>query len=258
VCVFSLFNSSTGTLIDSITVLYVKESGAEGEEESYGEQRLWAAIGWGTMSFVSGWLVDHVGMDAIFYTFSVAVVFTIAIVLCYFKNPAMSQSNDEENHDLAKGGKDALTAVLCTPKVLLLFSNLLVTGILIAFVESFLFVYMTEVYAAPQSLMGLCVLVMTTFELPVFYYSRYLLDNIGIGGLITIAHFLYVTRVLCYTLIPSSSPWMFLFLEPTHGMVFAGMWIASVELASQVCVGYPVRRVTYNYLTTKSVENICV
>jgi MFS family permease len=37
--------SCTGTLIDSITVLFVKESGAE----SYGEQRLWAAIGWGVM-----------------------------------------------------------------------------------------------------------------------------------------------------------------------------------------------------------------
>ena len=65
--IFSLFNSCTGNLIDSITVLYVKEAKKAGsEEESYGEQRLWASIGWGIMSLASGWLVDHFGINSIF------------------------------------------------------------------------------------------------------------------------------------------------------------------------------------------------
>jgi MFS family permease len=41
-------------------------------------------------------------------------------------------------------------------------------------------------------------------------------------------------RQICYTLIPLDNAWLFLLLEPTHGLVFAGMWIASVELASQL------------------------
>ena len=65
-----------------------------------------------------------------------------------------------------------------------------------AFVESFLFIYMKVVYDANQTLMGLCVFVMTIFELPVFYYSKWLLDNVGIRGLLTLAHLLYATRVV--------------------------------------------------------------
>ena len=40
VFIFSFFCSSTGSLIDSITMLYIREC----ENASYGQQRLWAAV----------------------------------------------------------------------------------------------------------------------------------------------------------------------------------------------------------------------
>lgn len=229
--VFSLFNSCTGSLIDSITILFVKDSG----QESYGEQRLWAAVGWGSMTFASGCLVDHTSMDAIFIVFSAAMMLTVIIVVCYFKNPPRggASGSDDANTE-TKIQQVSVFVLICKAPVLLLFANLLVTGTLIAFVESFLFVYMADVYNASNTLMGLCVLVMTTFEIPVFKYSGWLIEHVGIVGLLTTAHLLYATRVVCYTLIPKDMSWLFLCLEPSHGLVFAGMWVASVELASRL------------------------
>ena len=159
---------------------------------------------------------------------------TVFVVMRYFKNPPSLDNDMNDKTKVADHEVSSITKLVCNAPCLLLFSNLIITGALIAFVESFLFVYMADVYDASQTLMGLCVLVMTIFELPIFQYSNPLLRNLGIQALLTISQILYAVRVACYTLIPKDKPWMFLLLEPTHGLVFAGMWVASVELASRM------------------------
>ena len=77
---------------------------------------------------------------------------------------------------------------------------------------------------------------MTFGELIIFYHSKYLLNKIGIIGLILLSHLSYAFRVIMYTLIPHYNEWSYLFLiiEPLHGFTFAGRWIACTEYCSRI------------------------
>ena len=116
----------------------------------------------------------------------------------------------------------------------ILLLNLFLQGTLVAFVESFLYVYLDEVYACPGFFLGLCTFVAAVFELPVFYYAEAIIARVGVKGILTFAQFLYATRVWCYTVIPKSDVnvcslvggscpvkgyWFFQLLEPSHAFV---------------------------------------
>jgi len=147
-----------------------------------------------------------------------------------------------ESHGLPNSAKQSLYDILTEPQVLLLFINLFIQGVLIAFVESFLFVYIVDEYDAPNYFLGLCVLQATLFECPVFYYSQSILSRFGVIGVLTMAQYLYAFRVWAYTYVPSGKLfgsaldgwWLFLALEPFHALVFAGMWSAAVEYARTI------------------------
>ena len=72
-------------------------------------------------------------------------------------------------------------------------------------------------------------------EAPMFGYSKLFLDKIGLIGLLTISHIAYIVRVFIYTILPQEKDkaWYILFVEPLHGLTFAGMWMASVEYGSK-------------------------
>ncbi len=73
----------------------------------------------------------------------------------------------------------------------------------------------------------------TIAECPTFYYSKFLIEKIGVKGLLTLAHMLYAVRVFTYAVIPRGNGifgyWLFLATEPLHAFIFASMWSASVE-----------------------------
>eukprot|EP01084_Bolivina_argentea_P166590 289199_1 len=73
-------------------------------------------------------------------------------------------------------------------------------------------------------------------EVPIFYWSKWLLDKIGIIGLLSIAHVAYVVRCVAYTMLPQTRyySWFILLIEPLHGLTYGGMWIASVEYGSKL------------------------
>ena len=84
-------------------------------------------------------------------------------------------------------------------------------------------------------LCGLTLVFMVAGETPVFGYSKWFLDKIGIVGLLTISHVSYIMRVFIYTILPQEKDkaWYILFVEPLHGLTYAGMWMASVEYGSK-------------------------
>lgn len=126
-----------------------------------------------------------------------------------------------------------LRRILGRFEVMLLLLNLLVQGVLVGFVETFLYVYLARVYHCPAYFMGLCTATAALFELPIFYYADWLLATLGVRGLLTVAQVLYATRVWAYTYIPNNPSalgwWLFLATEPSHAFVFAAMWTAAVE-----------------------------
>lgn len=257
---YAFFGSCWGTLVDAVAVIGRSQGGG-----SYGKLRLWAAVGWGSLAVLTGILVDLTDLRAIFVTFTVGMAISSAIVACSFSDPprvhtrpALRATTDVDrsfpektvpgsvieavvNGDGSDENDSAeldLGAILCRTEVFLLLLNLFVQGMLVAFVESFLYVYLAEVYGCPAFFLGLCTMVAAAFECPVFYYSEELIRRFGVRGLLTIAQFLYAGRVWAYTVIPNNPSatgyWLFLLTEPLHAFVFAAMWSASVEYSRRL------------------------
>lgn len=112
----------------------------------------------------------------------------------------------------------------------LLITNLFVTGLHVSYVEFYLFTYIPSEYpSCTAEFLGSLVLVMVVFEVPVFIYSKKIIEKLGIHGTFTLSHFFYCTRVWCYTIVPDDQLYWFWVLEPSHAFVFAGMMCAAVE-----------------------------
>ena len=111
----------------------------------------------------------------------------------------------------------------------LLLLNLFLTGVCVSFVEYYLFTYIATTYDVSSSFLGSLVLVMVVFEIPVFLTSKAIISKLTVRGTFLASHLAYVTRVCCYTLVPSDKMYLFWLLEPSHAFVFASMMCAAVE-----------------------------
>ena len=115
-----------------------------------------------------------------------------------------------------------------------LFLNLFVYGNCTAFVESFLLLYLHQDYHASKMLMGLCVFSMTMGEMVVFYFSDHIINFLTIQGSLIFSMFVYAVRCYVYTIIPVDLKYVFVFIEPSHGLTFALMWNSAVYYANQI------------------------
>ena len=236
----AFFGSCWGTLVDAVAVIGTGAAGSGG----YGRLRLWAAVGWGTCAVLSGWLIDVTTISSIFVTFAAGMAVSIMLVVIFFSDPKRLGPPEEKGEEAAveRGTGQELRAILGRAEVVLLLLNLFMQGVLVAFVESFLYVYLDEVYRCTGFFLGLCTFVAAVFELPVFYYAEAIIRRFGVKAVLTFAQFLYATRVFLYTVIPRGTVsvcagggckidgyWLFLLLEPSHAFVFAAMWSAAVE-----------------------------
>ena len=95
-------------------------------------------------------------------------------------------------------------------------------GIGAAFVEIYLFLFLTETLGAERTLLGLCVAFTVVMEFPFFFFSKWLLARLGSRGMIVLAHFAYISRVVAYSFL--YDPWWVLPIELLHGVTFACLW----------------------------------
>ena len=64
------------------------------------------------------------------------------------------------------------------------------------------FLYVDKVYHAPKIFIGSLTTVACFFECIIFYFSKDLIEKVGVGNLLSLAQLAYIVRVLCYTIIP--------------------------------------------------------
>ena len=77
-------------------------------------------------------------------------------------------------------------------------------------VERLIFLYFSEDLGASNFLCGLSVLITVAFEIPLFYYSKYIMNRVSLHNMNVIAALAYCVRVVTYTLINSDSQWLLL------------------------------------------------
>eukprot|EP00005_Dracoamoeba_jomungandri_P000507 CAMPEP_0174253808 /NCGR_PEP_ID=MMETSP0439-20130205/3163_1 /TAXON_ID=0 /ORGANISM="Stereomyxa ramosa, Strain Chinc5" /LENGTH=563 /DNA_ID=CAMNT_0015335043 /DNA_START=1 /DNA_END=1690 /DNA_ORIENTATION=- len=102
---------------------------------------------------------------------------------------------------------------------------LMSTGI--GVIANYLFIYLEDELGASNTLLGLTLVFTVLVEIPLFHFSKPLLNYFGCYLLIASAHIGSILRLFFYTLLPSA--WLVLPLELLHGLTFAAMWSASIE-----------------------------
>lgn len=237
VLVGAAFLASRAGVTDALTLAVVREyeqfkleRGLGADEApcqpSYGEQRLWGAAGYGTFALLSGVLTDILGDGAMFAGFGACLAVTITIITTQLP----SSSGRKAAASAANGGGSFVTFDLVW-----FFANLLVYGAHMALVETYLFVYLLRDFQnTSRKLLGCSVAVMCTFELPVFFYIRRLIDRVPLTLLLSACHAVFALRTFAYSMLPYDYPWMVLLVEPLHGITMAAMWSCSVEFGRRL------------------------
>eukprot|EP01083_Nonionella_stella_P071668 192664_1 len=211
---------------------------------NYGATRLWGAVGWGFGALICGSLLATFGEEYLIWFYDVTYSIPILIMVVsssYLTIKKQSNGNNAKKQPEKQNKKDHLNTAqfkrnVCSLHGLIFLGNLLIFGICMAFVENYLFLFLIDYFDSNEFVCGLTIVVMVCGEVPMFHWSEYFLNKIGIIGLLSLAHLAYVLRCVGYTLLPQTPyyAWFILLIEPLHGLTFAGMWIASVEYGSKL------------------------
>ena len=100
-------------------------------------------------------------------------------------------------------------------------------------VEQLIFLYF-EFLGGSAVMFGITVVVTVLFEIPLFFFAPNVLNYFGVQCTFQFACLAYVIRVIGYSFIPQSHPYLVLFLEPLHGVTIAFSNTASVDFADSI------------------------
>ncbi|EGC36015.1 hypothetical protein DICPUDRAFT_151555 [Dictyostelium purpureum] len=112
----------------------------------------------------------------------------------------------------------------------------MICGMTANIIGNFLFLFLQDVKHASSMLLGSTMPFTVVMELPFFFFGKQLLTVVGVNKLIIIGHCAFILRLCLYNIlaIESVSPWFVLPIEILHGIAFATIWTAGVELSNQM------------------------
>lgn len=216
VMVYAIFNAPLMPLVDNSVMALLGERSAD-----YGKQRLWGAVGWGVAGGIAGLLVDRWGISFSFFAFAVWMALGLAVAL------RLPISHAAIGRPFWVG----LAGLLRDRRLAVFLITMLMAGIGMSTVNSFLFLYLEDL-GARASLMGLSLTIATLSELPVFFFSGLLLHRWGARVLLLLSLTIFVLRLAIYAAFPLAE--IVLAANLLHGLTFSASWVAGVTYANQI------------------------
>ncbi|KAJ3056313.1 hypothetical protein HK097_007413 [Rhizophlyctis rosea] len=108
--------------------------------------------------------------------------------------------------------------------------TILIMGITISIIDKYLWVYLSQKLGASSSFLGVSRVFTVGMELPTFYFSKQIMQRIGVGNMLIAAQVILVIRLFGYGLLGVvQNPWFALPSESLHGVYFGLMWSGSVR-----------------------------
>ncbi|MCG2787187.1 MAG: MFS transporter [Anaerolineae bacterium] len=215
VVLFSFFGAPIVSLADSATMSMLGES-----KHRYGQIRLWGSVGWGLIAPLAGAVVQQLGLDWPFYGYAIGMSGALLLALgLHF--PAQQTSTPF---------KAGMKSLLSSKNWMFFLLMVLLAGIGMATINSYLFVYM-EAMGLSKTLMGLALTISTLSEIPVMFFASRFLKRFNPRNLLLLALLVIGARLLLYSV--STLPWQILLIQLVHGFTFPIIWVAGVSYAAQ-------------------------
>lgn len=197
--------------------------------ESYARQRLWGAIGWGSFSLVSGWLVEYLGGFRGAYLLH-ALLSILVLIPSYgmdFEPLLLETERHEGGQDLSFVEK--VSILLSFPDARVFFFMMFIMGTAVGTIEGFLF-FVIEDFGGTKFLMGLTLTVTCVSETIVFYYAQTIIQILGLSTSMHVCFLAFFVRLIAYSTMQFwSSVWFVLFVEVLHGVTFGLTWSVGTQ-----------------------------
>jgi PPP family 3-phenylpropionic acid transporter len=188
----------------------------------YGSLRLWGAVGFGVSAWTVGQIANQWGLRVIFPIYSGAMLLTLLVALRLPVPPQLSASVSYLS---------SLKQVTANQRWLGFLAAVFLASVGYSMYDNFYGIYVKSL-GAPESLLGVLFFVSTLSELPIFFFSPWLIRKLTLRGVITISLIAYVVRAIAYSLV--TTPDHVIFIQLMHGLTYSALWTAAVIYTSQV------------------------
>ena len=214
----------------------------EPKKETFGQQRLFASLGWGSCAFISGYMIKNASETSILnnYNPSFLIMAFLWIMATYNagrlgleeenieRKESSAMNNDQnlssENSNITRNIKETLTNFFSKPRYTIFLVYAMVAGSCLGCMNIH-FLLLDELgqqgdcdaLKAIKFVQGLCIAIQCTGELPIFRFSGRLLDQLGTEAVSYIVLLAYLIRFTWYG-VYMSSPWQTVYVEPIHGL----------------------------------------
>ncbi len=212
---YTFLFSPIASLADSATLSMLGE-----RRHEYGRIRLGGTFGWGIVSAIAGVVIERYGLVWSFR------LYAINMILAWLISSRLMFKTVQGNVSVRHGFR----ALLTNRRWLIFLMTVFLAGMGMSTVNTYLFPYMEEA-GARKSLMGLAALLATLSEIPVFFFSNYMLQKLKARGLLMLSMSVIGARLLLYFLFPK--PEAILAIQMVHGLTFAALWTAGVSYAHE-------------------------
>ena len=215
VVAYAFFTSPVVPLLDSSALEVAKK-----RERSYGQLRVWGAVGWSVATLAVGALIERFATGFLFYGYVLFVLLTLGI--------ALFQREREE--ELRSPLRQGLTTLLLDRALLLFLVSVFLVSLTISGVSAFFSIYLDAIGAGEGSI-GLAWAIASISEIPIMLYSGRIIRRTGAGGLLKIAFLTFALRWLLLSFI--ETPAFAIALQALHGISFGAYLVGGVTYMSE-------------------------
>lgn len=194
------------------------------DKKGYGKSRLFGQLGFGLGSFlVSPLLATNI--RSLFFIQALLAIPT-ALLMASFR--PKQQSARKEGVKIG----EVLNLTLRDTRVLLFFLVVFSIGVSSGVIENFAYVRIAEVSVGRSDRLGVCRLVSSLCGGPMFWLSGYIVEKLGINGVLTCSLLSYVIRFSIYASMKNA--WHALPAEALRGVTFALFWSGSTTYVYEI------------------------
>jgi PPP family 3-phenylpropionic acid transporter len=210
VLTYAFFSAPIIPLLDSAALEVV-----EARQRTYGELRVWGAIGWTVSTWLVGTLIQKFNTRWLFYSYVAFMGLTFIVSL----------SQPARRHVLRSTLHYGLRRLLVHRALLFFLLSIFFLATAMGAVNYFFSLYLDGI-GASEGTIGLAWALAALSEVPVMIYSGSIMDHIGAKGLLRVAFITFAVRWLLYSFI--TTPAWVLLVQLLHGLSFAAFLVGGV------------------------------
>eukprot|EP00929_Paragymnodinium_shiwhaense_P048300 TRINITY_DN24434_c0_g1_i1.p1 TRINITY_DN24434_c0_g1~~TRINITY_DN24434_c0_g1_i1.p1 ORF type:complete len:447 (-),score=54.79 TRINITY_DN24434_c0_g1_i1:196-1536(-) len=223
----------------------------KGTDEGFGRQRLFGSLAWGTGGLLTGILIDSFGMNIGLFYFSYLINFLYIGMLVYVgrsgavsdctspqstsKDDASKRSSCRHLSEVAGYAASCVRIIVPSGKHGLATSILLINtacvGVIMVLMDSIVFIQMESEFHMSRTSSGANNFVTVLLSYPAYWYSSSVLRRYGHWSVLLVSQLLIVPRLVLHGLVDEGNcMWLLPLANLFHGLIFAGVTVANVEL----------------------------